>query len=383
MGVVSSTINTHFMSPSDYGDVRYVQNIINLMATLLLFGYFLSGSRLLALSNDEHKKRDIRGCMVIILAFASGILLLGTFINYFIHTNNPKLAYLFLVSLPVCLNPLLGNYVTTTAQGDNHIGRLSISTLVPSLLYIPIAYCIYNIYGATSYRMILLQWGIYSIVYLIVIKSTKPTFHNLNSTFKYLNIENKNYGIQLYYGSLVMVATNYIAGITLGIFNDDNVNVGFYTLALTVTSPLSALPSIIGTIYFKQFTTQAKIPATVLKVTLLMTILSCILFIIVIHPLVRFLFTDTYAMVGVYASWLAVGFCIHGLGDMINKYLGSHGQGMQIRNSSIACGIINVFGFTVFAYLWNIKGVLITNVVSSMVYCLFLLYYYSKFVKKV
>ena len=48
-------------------------------------------------------------------------------------------------------------------------------------------------------------------------------------------------------------------------FNEDNTEVGFYTLALTVTTPLSTLPAIIGTTYFKQFATQPRIPSKVLK----------------------------------------------------------------------------------------------------------------------
>lgn len=67
LGVVASIINTRFLSPADYGDVRYVQNIINFIASLLLFGYFLSGSRLLAISSGESESRRIRGCMIVIL----------------------------------------------------------------------------------------------------------------------------------------------------------------------------------------------------------------------------------------------------------------------------------------------------------------------------
>ena len=44
LGVLSSVINTRFLDPIDYGDVRYVQNIINLIASLLLFGYSRSGT---------------------------------------------------------------------------------------------------------------------------------------------------------------------------------------------------------------------------------------------------------------------------------------------------------------------------------------------------
>jgi O-antigen/teichoic acid export membrane protein len=382
LGVASSIINTRSIDPVSYGDVRYVQNIINFMASLLLFGYFLSGSRLLALSQNEEKSREIRGCMVVILFVTAFILVLGLIISYFFHCSKPTLATLFIVSLPVCFNPLLGNYINTTAQGDNHIVRLSAARLLPAFIYVPLAYWFYKTYGATSSRMILLQWGVHTIVAVLIIFSTHPSFKNLKATFKKLNRENKQYGIQLYYGSLVMVATNYIAGIMLGVFDKDNTNVGFYTLALTVTGPLAMLPSIIGTTYFKKFATLNRIPPRVLKMTLLMTFGSCVLFVLLIQPIVKLLYTETYARVGVYASWLAVGFCIHGIGDMINRYLGSHGQGKSIRNSSIINGIFKIFGFTVLVYLFDIAGALFTNVLCSTIYCLVLVYYYRKFVNR-
>lgn len=65
VGVLASIVNTRFLAPPEYGDVRYVQNIINFIASLLLFGYFLSGSRLLALSDSEERSRNIRGGNVI------------------------------------------------------------------------------------------------------------------------------------------------------------------------------------------------------------------------------------------------------------------------------------------------------------------------------
>ena len=73
--------------------------------------------------------------------------------------------------------------------------------------------------------MVLLQWGMYCAVLLVIIFSTRPTFHNLKSVFSDLKVENESYGKHLYYGSLLMVTTNYLAGVTLGILNDDNVNV--------------------------------------------------------------------------------------------------------------------------------------------------------------
>ena len=77
LGVLSSIINTRFLDTVSYGDVRYVQNIINFIASLLLFGYFLSGSRLLALSDKEDFSRRLRGSMIVILGIAGIVLIIS------------------------------------------------------------------------------------------------------------------------------------------------------------------------------------------------------------------------------------------------------------------------------------------------------------------
>ena len=319
--------------------------------------------------------------MVVILAIASSFLCLCTAISAFFHYGNSGLFTLFLVSLPVCINPLLANYVNTTAQGDNHIGRLAFARIVPSALYVGLAYLIYSRFGATSKKMILLQWGIATFILIGIIISQKPSFRNIKNRFDLLRIENKRYGFHLYIGSLVMVSSNYLAGIFLGAFNEDNSEVGFYTLALTVTSPLAMLPSIIGTTYFKKFAFLPAIPHKVFKTTIVLTLTSCICFIFVIKPIVVFLYTERYSVVGLYASVLAIGFCIHGVGDMMNRYLGSHGLGKCIRNASVCNGIIKVIGYTFLVMLWNTKGALATTLICDFVYCFMILFYYAKFTK--
>lgn len=380
LGIISSIINTRFLDPSAYGDVRYVQNIINLVASLLLFGYFLSGSRLLALSKDEQYSSRVRGAMVIILLMACVILMIITGLCVCIY-NNSSVSILFLISLPVCFSPLLGNYVNTTAQGDNQIVRLSISRLLPALLYVPIAYLLYKNLGASSTKMILLQWGISTLVLLVVIISTHPSFKNLRPIFAELHRENRDYGFQLYLGSLVMVSTNYLAGIFIGKFNEDYSQVGYYTLALTITSPLTMLPAIIGTTYFKQFASEPKIPTRVMRFSLLLTIVSGILFVLVIKPLVVFFYSERYSVVGLYASVLAIGSCIHGFGDMLNRYLGSHGQGVSIRNASIANGIFKILGYSVLVFYFNTMGAVITTIACDIIYTAVLIVYYKRFVK--
>ena len=380
LGVIVSVINTNTLLPNEYGDVRYIQNVISFISSILLLGYFTSGSRLLAISNNEADSRKIRGIMCVILCLTIFILSISLLVLGF-SCENKNISRLFIISVPVCGNVLMLNYINTTAQGDNHILRISFARFIPQLLYCLTAIHVFHKYDATSESILLLYNGSACLVLFIIILSTRPSYNNLRQSLLTLNKENKNYGFNVYLGALMGVSTSYIAGITLGQFCENNTNVGYYTLALTMTSPLMTLPGIIGTTFFKQFAHQNKIPNKVFKFSILITVASCVVFIIAIKWIVVLLYNDSYYPVAKYASFLAVGMCIHGLGDMINRFLGAHGQGKQIRNSAVNCGLITIIGSIVFVYFWNINGAIITKVLGSTVYFISLLRYYFIFLK--
>ena len=383
LGILNSVLNTRSLAPELFGDVRYVQNIIAFVSSLLLVGFFVSGSRLLALSKSEEYSRRIRGVMCVILAITVAVVML-TMVVMYVYTGfkDPQstMLALYLCAIPFCGTNLLHNYVNTTAQGDNQIGRIAITRLLPSALYFVIAYFVYKHFGATPVRMLLLYNGISFIVALVVIISTKPSFDNLKESFAILNAENKSYGFNVYIGALASVSTGYIAGITLGAFCENNANVGFYTLAQNMASPLAMLPSIIGTTYFKQFATQDRISKKVMWSSVGLTAASCLLFILLIKYVVMFLYNESYFSVAEYASWLVFGTCMYGLGDMFNRFLGAHGLGKQIRNAAFACGGVLLVGSIVLVYYFQIYGAIATKILSAFVYLFMMVYYYLRFV---
>ena len=296
--------------------------------------------------------------------------------------SHSSLTMLYFCAIPFCGSNLMLNYVNTTAQGDNHIIRISIARLLPSLLYLALAWLIYNRFGATPVRMLTLYNGTSFIILLLVIISTKPSFNNLKDSFTILNNENKHYGFNVYLGSLASVSTAYIAGITLGQFCENNANVGFFTLALNLASPLSMLPSIIGTAYFKRFASENQIGNKVLYGSISLTLISCVLFILLIKYVVAFLYPASYAVVATISSWLVLGTSMVGLGDMFNRFLGAHGLGKQIRNGAFACGAVVLVGNIVLVYFMQIEGAVITRIVSSFVYLFCMCFYYMRFVRE-
>ena len=376
LGVLVSILNTRSLLPSAYGDVRYVNNIIAFFSGIFLFGYFVSGSRLLALAKTKEETSRIKGALVSILGITVLLLMIvlmacGLIHDYYLH----KAYYsLFYVVLPVCGSTLLLNYINTSSQGDNSISTIAAARLLPQLTY----FFIYKYCGATSERMLLLQNGLYVIVLAILIFKNSPKFSRLKESFKELNAENKRYGLQVYWGSLANVSVQYIAGVSLGVFGADNTEVGFYTLALTVTSPLMMLPNVIGTTYFKQFAHQEFIPRKVLCGTYWMSAVTLVGFCILIYPVVDILYDASYVDVAFYASVMAVGFTLHGLGDVYNRFLGAHGLGVYLRNAAFVGGGVSLIGYTVGIYYGGIMAAIVTRIISSSIYFLMMFLYYKK-----
>lgn len=383
LGVISSVINTHALLPKDYGDYQFVQNIIAFISGLLLLGYFVSGSRLLAISKDELFSRKLRGVLILILILTNVILMISLMFFYLYSVvTSSSLTFLYLYSIPLCGNIIMASYINTVSQGDNQINRIALARVIPIVLYIILAVPIYHCFKATPELMLFLYNGSAILVLFFVIYSTKPLFKDIISTFKVLHNENKLYGFNVYIGSVFGVSTQYVAGITLGMFGQDNANVGFYTLALTMASPLALLPGIIGTTYFKRFANEPYISNRIFIASLFLAFLSCIIFCAFIDFIVELLYSDSYNSVSTYAKWLSVGMCFHGLGDMLNRFLGAHGQGKQLRNSAFLCGLIIIVGSFTLVRVFHIEGAVYTRVFSSLAYMFILYYYYRKYIRE-
>lgn len=380
IGILVSIMNTRFLEPASYGDVRYVTNIISFFSGIFLVGYFVSGSRLLALAESKEEVKQLKGGMVLIL-FGTAILMAITMaICGLYHWYIGKEFYsLFYWAIPVCANTLLLNYINTSSQGDNSIGTIGMARLLPSLIYLIVGFVIYNLYGASSKRMLLLHSGVAVVVLSTLIFCNGFSLKNLGGTFRKLHAENKQYGLQVYYGSLANVSVQYIAGICLGLFGANNTNVGYYSLALTITTPLQMLPSIIGTTYFKQFATQDRIQKKVITNTIGLSSLSLVCFIILIFPLVNYLYSKEYSSVAIFASFLALASTFQGIGDVFNRFLGAHGKGKMLRNGAFISGFISLIGYTFGVYFFDIQAAILTRILSSGAYFLCMIYFYKNY----
>ena len=94
IGLLVSILNTRNLPPSEYGDVRYINNFISFFSGILLFGYFVSGSRLLALSPSREETRRIKGILTVILLSTAIVLCIIMALCGLIHGSMMSKEYL-------------------------------------------------------------------------------------------------------------------------------------------------------------------------------------------------------------------------------------------------------------------------------------------------
>jgi O-antigen/teichoic acid export membrane protein len=218
-------------------------------------------------------------------------------------------------------------------------------------------------------------------VLLILVLTSGVSFKRCRNAFRLLSDENRRYGWMVYCGSVTNVSLSYLAGISLGFFTRDNSNVAFYTLALTLAMPLTMLPGIIGTVMFKRFASENSIPRKVIVWSCGLTLAAWGFFVLLITPVVTLFYPAAYRAVAWWATLLALGMAIHGLGDMFNRFLGAHGQGAALRNGAILSGVVLLAGNIALVYLWGLRGAVLTRILGSAASCGCMVYYYVKYVR--
>lgn len=380
-GIGVSIINTHFLTVEDYGKFKFIQQLFSLTATLFAFGFSYSAGRLVARAKMV-LSCEIIGTTVIIYLFISlittwSIFILASDIDKIFESDIAN--YLRQVS-PLIFVSIFAIVIENLLQGTNKIYDLAFYRVAPGLLYI--AGSIVLIIFTTHFNLstaLLLNLGIAGVVTILMILTLKPRFAQLKKHLNDIWQENRVNGSHVYVGSLASVATAQLIGIALGYYADME-SVGYYSLALVVTTPLQFIPMVIGTTLFKSFVNRPSISSRTILATMLPTAGSLIIFWLIIDRVVILFYSDKYLPVVSFSRILAIGMAFHGLGGFFNRFLGAHGKGKELRNAALSTGGIILLGCLVLLPCYGALGAAVVRTFSSFVFFMVTGLYYRKIV---
>lgn len=379
LGIGISIFTTRMLGPDDYGNFKFYQTIFSLVVLIFTFGSFNSISRLLAHEKLIVKVKQFYGVYALLVLFLGLFAWMAVFIFSFFQssffTNNLDLLFRYFGFLIILM--MLNNSLGAILQGSNRIGLLSVLKVLPPISFLFILW----ISKELSLSQVIVYFygsiGLYSLLILIFLK---PKFKNISSVFNQILLENKEFGRKIYFGSLSNVATGYLGGILIAYYLENRL-VGFFTLAITICSPLLMIPSIVGTTFFKEFAIASKINKKILFLTTIISVLSYGLFYILIEPVVHIFYPSEFNEVIVFSRLIAIGSMLHGFGDLYNRFLYAKGKGKLIRNGAIVVGVLNIVGYFVLIKYFGINGALITKVIAGVVYFLLMFVGYKIYLK--
>ncbi len=382
LGFVVSVFNTRVLGKEAFGDFKFIETVFRFLASLVSVGVFVSITRMLAIAKDKTYTQNLLGFFVLALAGAGiiGIVLLVvfSFLEPIWFSDNLGPIYR---KYAVLIFAILGNIaLREILKGLNKIYTISILNAIPAILYLTVAY-VYNLNNPLYMEdILLLLYGLQLIFIIVIVFKLKPSFNIKKALVKDVIHENNTNGRPIYYGSLAGVATAHIVGFSLSYYID-NIQVGFFTLAMTVCSPLIMVPSVLGTVLFKKFANFDYIPRKVIIFSILAAVFALIVFYVCIERVFLLFYSEDFSPTIEISKILILGFLLHGFGDLINRFLGAKGKGKLLRNAAFVVGIVNVLGYTILVKFFGVTGAIITKIFASATYLFMMYYYYTKFIK--
>ena len=268
-------------------------------------------------------------------------------------------------------------------QGDNKIYDLAVFRQLPPILYV-LSLLVLNYTGIlTVISATTAELLTFAAVVLILSIKMKPKFIKIKEHIKIIFNENKKYGLHVYTGSLIGVASTHFGPIVLSYFSETNIDVGYYSLALVVTIPLIMIPNIVGTTMFKEFANRKSIPLKATKATIGMSALSYVGYLLLAKPMVLILYSEKYIDAVPLIYIVALGQIFHGFGNYYNRFLGAHGQGKILRNGAMFVGVANILGFMFLIPAIGAYGAALTKLFSGFIFTLSLYIYYRIYISKI
>lgn len=382
LSVITSIIITRFLGPTGYGNFKFLLNLFSLAVVIFTFGFYQAGNRALVLNSDKQKARELFGVelvITIVLFLFMALFFLG-FAFFDRNINDKGLRMILLLFTPFSWVFLITKYFEVLFQADNKIRLLAKARFFPHLIYFVIILIIYYLFKDYSGNRLVLILATYfagtisASVYIIV--KLNPSFANLKLRAMEIVKHNKTFGFNVYIGSLFAVGFSQLTGVLISYFASDNSGVGFYSLAITIASPLAFIPNVIATTHYKDFSTSNEVSRKLMLVTLLISGAALVGTILLVGPFINIFYGSSFAPVIRLTYIVSFGIILNGLADFFNRFLGSHGKGKALRNSAFIVGLSIMILNIILIPLFGETGAAWTTFFSGVIYFLCMYLYY-------
>lgn len=388
IGIITSIYLARYLGSKGFGDYQFINSIFNLLIIIVTFGFLYSGNRVLVLLNDKEKSKEIYGAELVVIILVSFVMsvLLCLYLFFDKNIREKELVENMIYLIPFSWVFLFSRYFEVLLQADNQVKLLGYVRLLPKLGYLIVLSFIYYISWFSFINKIMLVWysllGVQILVYCFVFYKVGISFCHLYDNIYEIWRVNKIYGFNVYLGSLFAVGFSQLTGVLISYFSVDNVGVGFYSLSVTLCTPLIFIPNTMATIYYKEFAVINKINRNHILITYALSAVSLIGLWILIDPFIHYFYGADFDRVVALNFIVSIGILMHGLADFYNRFFSAKGQGKVLRNSSFIVGLSVMLFNILLIPKWGESGAAYARLLSGVVYFIIMYFQYKRFVSE-
>ncbi len=378
-GLLIEVFNARYLGPEGFGILSFCLSLFLFISVFLGFGFIQAASRLLAIAKKQDEERRLFGVILLASLFNgilfSLILLASSFIIDDMFGTQVG-GILITVSLVSFIYPLYG-FIRSLCRGSNRILELSVFLFLTFALYAVILFVLV----ITSSLDV--QNSIFANLAAIFISSTllfcylKPSFSKLRMTVSEVMKETRSYGIHTYFGRIIGQSSLQFTGILVTFFLNTTL-LGFFTLILNLTKPMTMFSQSLSTVIFKKMAARDKIGAKVLVANLIWLSVAGIGLVLFGQSIISILFSEKFLPATPLILPLVLAAFFSGLTQPFNIFLSAKGLGKYLRNIAIIVSISVLVLNIILINLFGIMGAAIAALVTQIINLITHYLYYRK-----
>ena len=378
LNFISGMLVAKGMGSVQYGVYSLALSIIMFLSIFFEFGYFASISRLLAQCKDEICEKELLGASLVVLIVISILFVLTVLILSFLVDIifKDKVGKILFITSFFSFAYVIPFFMELVLKGSNHIEQLAIFNLLYRIVYMMVVIYLffYKLMNPTNIILISFLSCIMSFAYITYI--LHPSFKNFKFYWLQIKHQNKIYGLHVYTGRVIDVATYQLDRILLGYFIDAK-SVGLYSIANSMANPINTFSTSLASTKFKDFANENYISHKIIKINFfwILFAIACVNLIgyIVIFYFLGEAFHESFLLLLIMT--LAVGF--QAAYQPYTAWLCANGFGDEMKKLNYKMALITLITAFVLIYLFHTVGAAVASVLSN-IYSLYLyirLYY--------
>ncbi len=386
MGImfIANILMAKTMGPESYGLYSFAFAVLSFVAIFFEFGYFASGSRLLATVENDKEEKDLLGALLIVaagisLAFVVSILLLSLVIDFFFSNH---VSYILQISSVTSFSFILPLFMNLITRGTNHIENFASFNFLWKVLFILSVGLLYYYNALVPVFILLVYSGTLLAAFLVLFFRLSPSFNEMKYNIKKLNKENKIFGIKSYIGRVIDVSTFHLDKILISYFIDMQ-SIGFYSLAFSMASPISTFSKSLASSKFKSFKDGEPISKKMLLFNLAWVVIGICIILGIGWGIVYLYLGVAYHDVFYLIILLVIAVSLNSAFQPYNAWLNCNGYGRFLRQKSVFTAPINIILNFIFIPLWGAGGAAFATILSYLASLYLQVYYYHVALKEI